>query len=204
MKPLTLQYAEQKMRAALDAGDLAQADLYGDLIDALEAVHQQPISLADAALWYASLGMPVFPLQPRRKIPYGGSHGFADATTEPIFIERWWRERPESNVGIATGHVVDVVDVDGEVGEVQMMRIIDEQPKFLSDSLGVVSTPRPGGRHFYIHASGRPNSASRRVGHIDVRGLGGYVVAPPSVLDEPYVGTYTWLRPLDVGAIGPP
>lgn len=65
-----------------------------------------------------------------------------------------------------------------------------------SDAIGKVSTPRAGGMHIYLPTSGRGNAAGIRgdygiLAGIDFRGLGGYVVAPPSVI--PGVGTYSWI-----------
>lgn len=66
--------------------------------------------------------------------------------------------------------------------------------------LGTVSTPRPGGMHVYIAATGSGNYAGMLPG-VDYRGRGGYVLAPPSVLDDredQHPGTYQWLRPLNL------
>jgi len=69
----------------------------------------------DAALHYAIAGHPVLPL--RGKVPVGSlvPHGCLDATTDIAQIEAWWDhgDRPW-NVGIATGHTVDVLDIDDE------------------------------------------------------------------------------------------
>jgi hypothetical protein len=59
----------------------------------------------------------VFPLQPRQKKPYRGTNGCKDATTDVTIVERWWSERPDSNIGLATGLVFDVIDLDGPEGE---------------------------------------------------------------------------------------
>ena len=51
-----------------------------------------PNQLKLAALQYASAGCPVFPLAPNSKIPYKGSKGFKDATTDLGIIKQWWSE----------------------------------------------------------------------------------------------------------------
>src|SRR6516162_2229047 len=43
------------------------------------------------ALWYAGHGYPVFPIQPKGKVPRT-AHGFKDATTDSATIRRWWNQ----------------------------------------------------------------------------------------------------------------
>ena len=49
--------------------------------------------LLAAALEYARMGWPVFPLN--GKIPFKGSHGVKDATTDLDQIRKWWRQHPK-------------------------------------------------------------------------------------------------------------
>jgi hypothetical protein len=84
---------------------------------------------------------------------------------------------------------VDCIDQDGTPGAVSWCRGAGWPPV-----VGVVSTPRPGGVHRYIRATGYGNAAGFAPG-MDLRGRGGYVVAPPSVIDGK---RYTWLRGLDL------
>ena len=140
------------------------------------------------------------PLQPGRKLPFPGSRGCKDATTDAEMIKRWWAAAPSANIGIATGHVVDVIDIDGPDG-IRAWLSLDAWPPIL----GSVNTPRLGGTHYYLAKTGRGNGAGRMPG-IDYRGMGGYVLAPPSHLDEqpgqPYGGHYTWRQPLTLGEAG--
>lgn len=187
---------EQELREALQAQRWAEVDRLGTLLDAgdeAERRRKASVHPGAAALWYASVGLPVFLLQPRSKIPYPKSHGFQDATLDPAQIRAWWRWAPDANIGIATGHRIDVIDIDGPAGNESLAQILDDLPP----RLGWVSTPRPGGRHFYVPATGRGNDAAILAG-IDYRGLGGYVVAPPSVTEQ---GAYRWIRPLDLPAV---
>src|SRR4051812_23226498 len=151
-----------------------------------------PPSATTAALWYASLGLPVFPLMPGSKMPFRATRGVLDATTNPVTIRRVFGS--SCNVGIATGSGVDVIDFDG----LEAHRIWGEEfpPKEYAPGdpvtgrlawqaagfspLGSVSTPRPGGLHVYVESQGRGNRAGlfRKGSHIDYRGIGGYVVAP--------------------------
>ncbi len=104
-----------------------------------------------------------------------------DASTNPEQIRKWWQKWPNANIGIATGAEsgLFVVDVDGEAGRSSVQELIDEQdwqPDTLTATTGK-------GSHLYFQHPGFPvktNAAQIGVG-IDVRGEGGYVVAPSSL-----------------------
>lgn len=192
MRPLTVDQLEQQMRTAMHTDDWATVADLEPRIDAATPP-RQPISVVSAALWYASIGLHIFPLQAGAKIPHRGTRGCKDAATDPDQIIEWWRRWPDSNVAIATGHLVDVIDIDGPEGVTSWARTTN-----LPAVLGTVNTPRAGGTHLYVAASGEGNAAGIFPG-VDIRGLGGYCVAPPSyVITDNYSGRYTWRRPLSV------
>jgi hypothetical protein len=133
------------------------------------------------ALAYARAGWPVFPLLPGSKEP-ATAHGFKDAVTDPGQIRHWWRRNPDRNVGIATGFPgPDVVDVDqhGDAGSGFAAWNQLRRGGLLTEPYAVISTPS-GGMHCYYPGTDQPNGSIRRH-HVDFRGHGGYVVAPPSV-----------------------
>lgn len=178
---------------ALRGLDLDRFEQLATLADqrhaAREARLARPAALAEAALWYARQGWPVFPLQPRGKKPYPGSRGLHDATTDTDQVGIWWTDRPASNIGLATGHVFDVIDVDGPPGFASLADLREDG--MIPPVLGKVWTPA-GGRHLFVAPTGDGNAAGLRPG-VDYRGLGGYVVAPPSV--HPNGGRYEWMQP---------
>lgn len=193
MTPPTLDDAIAELTDAYANGSPERIAVAEALVDRLDAPRPLPKPAA-SALWYAEvLGLRVFPLQAGSKVPWRGSNGCKDATTDSAQIRVWWAEAPDANVGIATGHLVDVIDVDGPAGVKTWAEIKDDLPPIL----GHVSTPRPGGNHLYVAASaGRGNKAGIFPG-IDYRGEGGYVVAPPSVITSgPHPGDYRWIKPL--------
>jgi hypothetical protein len=207
-----LAYAEaayvDACRANNGAGDVERVRVWEAEVDRLDpALNRKPVTTLQAALWYCNRGLKVFPLVYGRKIPHKGTAGFLDATSDVEVVRREWQRFPGSNIGIATGHLVDVIDIDGLKGVRSMLKHWDLfQPPML-DVLGTVSTPRPGGRHLYIAATGRKNGQKLAPG-VDFRGLGGYVVAPPSYVredepanGEPYAGTYSWLQPIDLSGL---
>ncbi len=186
---LTCDSVTEQIQEAVVADDMTEVDRLLEVLDELD-VPKPAVPLVSAALWYAEQGLRVFPLQARSKIPYPGTHGLHDASTDPAVIRAAWTHRPESNIGVATGHVVDVIDIDGAVGVKQWSQLIGTCS--LPPVLGVVSTPRPGGSHLYIAATGIGNKAGKWPG-VDYRGRGGYVVAPPSVNADGV--RYRWDRP---------
>lgn len=164
----------------------------------------EPPPLISAALWYVEQGLPVFPCKPGEKRPLT-RHGLYDASLNPELIRRWWEREPSANIGLPTGWVFDVVDIDGYAGQLTRAAYwCDGRQDCESAScthgifgqldakaIGKVSTPRDGGMHIYVPPSGSGNSAAlARLTGIDFRGKGGYVIAPPS--HTPH-GRYMWL-----------
>ena len=135
--------------------------------------------LRERALDYAALGFHVFALQAQGKKPRKDTHGLSDATTDAETILQWWEDFPEANVGIncgASGLVV--LDIDVKDGK-------DARPAIEGKDLsGAVCVRTPtGGFHYYWRAGGEAFQSGADlygVNGLDVRAVGGYVVAPPS------------------------
>lgn len=145
--------------------------------------------LLAAALRYAAAGWPVFPCKPGEKVPHGFlvPHGVKDASTCPDRITSWWSRSPLANVAIATGDPgPDVVDFDvtaGKPGRITYLQLL--AAGLLEGAHLVVATPS-GGRHLHYAGTEQGNGAIPRHG-VDFRGRGGYVLAPPSVVNgKPY------------------
>lgn len=184
LQTLTSRYLHA-LETGADTTDL-EAALDADTTQRAQRLHAKG-ALLSAALWYAEQGLRVFPLQPLGKIPLPGSKGFKDGTTDQAQIRAWWKVNPDFNIGIATGHRFDVIDFDGPEA-IAYGYANDVWPPVM----GKVSTPRPGGNHWYVEATGAGNRAGMAP-HVDYRGVGGYVVAPPSRTEQ---GDYEWLQPL--------
>jgi hypothetical protein len=98
-------------------------------------------------------------------------------------VRTWWQRRPDSNVAIRTGDEsgLVVVDVDPDHGGIASLRALVDAHGRLPDGPRVRTGS--GGWHLYFRHPGDPirNSAGTRLGvGVDVRGDGGYVIAPPS------------------------
>ncbi len=144
-----------------------------------------------AALACARHGWPVFPCKPGAKQP-ATLHGFKDASTDPGVITRWWSRMPGANVAVATGApAFDVLDVDVKA-DVDGLATMDrlKAAGLLAGALGIVRTPS-GGLHVYFRGTRQGNGSLPGHG-IDFRGLGGYVLIPPSTVDDAAYEVVDW------------
>lgn len=126
---------------------------------------------------YAEAGIPVFPCKEDGKEP-ATDNGFKDSTTDLTIIDNWWEQNPNFNLAICPEFAgLFVVDIDPGAAKSDISML----PQTYT-----VRTPR-GGWHFYYEGTGR-TTASKFAPHIDTRGVGGYVLVPPSkVKGAPYI-----------------
>lgn len=94
-------------------------------------------------------------------------------------VERWWVKYPDSMIGIVTGKISNlaVIDVDSK----------DENdiPSAFGGYKDIPTVSTPRGFHFYFrYQDGITNTVNIGGKKIDIRGEGGYVVAPPSRTDN--------------------
>lgn len=147
--------------------------------------------LLAAALDYAQRGWHVFPLRPRGKTPLT-RHGYKDASADPDAIRAWWDQWPDANVGVATGLVsgLIVLDIDGPTGMNALRQLLAVYGRLPSTVVAITA------RGCHIYLAGRVacscSSDKKEDGGIDIRGDGGYVVAPPSIHETGFV--YRWER----------
>ena len=136
--------------------------------------------------WYAEeMNWAVFPL--KGKVPFAGTRGCLEATTDRKGIQEWEALYAPCNWGVATGEVSDifVVDIDDWASWVRLVQ--------MNGDIGepCISITPSGGCHLWYAMPGEDirNSTAQVAAGIDIRGTGGYVVAPPSRLPE---GSYHW------------
>lgn len=137
--------------------------------------------LLEAALRYAAMGFLVFPCLSGQKVP-ATAHGVKDGTTDVERIKSWWQSSPY-NVGVCTGPEsgIFVIDVDPRNGGAYAMP---------ADGFPTVHTGGGGQHHYYRWPAGVSKMRPTLSTGVDVKGAGGYVIAPPSVTENVYV----WLR----------
>jgi hypothetical protein len=170
-------------------------------------------ALLDAALGYAARGIPVYPVHWPRPIPGEASlgcscrhgpvcdrpakhplvrHGVNDATTSPAQLERWWSRWPHANIGLATGIIFDALDIDGLAGLASLQQLARTADlRFPGPQVATGG----GGWHHWFTPTGLGNRPPRGLAHVDWRGVGGCVLAPPSRHSSGRI--YRWVRGLD-------
>ena len=157
-----------------------------DAIDVFAEVNG--MRLADAAARFAAVGLPVFPCVPGEKRPLV-RRGFRDASTDAQQVAAWWSRWPAANIGIPTGVVsgVEVVDVDVHQSGTGFPAFREAHREgYAAGWAALVRTPS-GGLHAYYPADpGRPQPSWQAAhAHVDFRGDGGYIIAPPSEVLRP-------------------
>lgn len=166
--------------------------------------------MIETALEYASRGWAVFPVKPNEKTPLT-QHGCKDASNDPAKVEELFQKYPKANIGIATGEASGfwAFDVDVKAGAqgLQSLKRLQDEHGALPLTLSA-QTPSHG-QHLYFKCLANISNRTNVVAGIDVRGDGGYVVAPPSIIkrqkylwltqDEPIAEAPDWLIELVKG-----
>lgn len=146
------------------------------------------MSLPDAAGRFAAAGVPVFPCVPGGKRPLL-EHGFHEASTDVGQVAAWWRRWPTANIGIPTGAAsgVEVVDVDVHTAGTGFPAFrAAHREGHATGWAALVRTPSGGMHAYYPVDLDRPQASWHAArAHVDFRGAGGYVIAPPSVIARP-------------------
>lgn len=145
-----------------------------------------------AALAYEAKGYSVIPLKPKDKIPL--IPAWTQYQTERADREQiglWWRTWKDANLGIVTGALsgLFVIDCDSPEAATALKPTLGDL-----EGVGIVATGK-GFHLYYAHGANEyPNKAAIRP-HVDFRGDGGYVVAPPSIHSNGKV--YEWAKPIN-------
>ena len=160
----------------------------------MDAVNNQRFK--NAALTYALLyGWSVFPVIPQGKKPATAT-GFKEATRDPAIIAQWWDCNPEYNIGVATGGANDgifVIDLDesAEKGVSGIKTLSEYETTHGALPATIVSQTPRGGRHLLYRSDGDVKCKTGIYPGVDIRGSGGYIVVPPSVVNGK---EYRWIN----------
>lgn len=135
-----------------------------------------------SALGYAAGGLRVFPCVGKTPLT---QHGCTDASTDVPTIRGWWARWPTAAVGVATGAASGLWVLDSDVkngmnGEQTLDSLVAAHGDI--PDAPTVKTPSGGYHRWFRWPSGVAvkNSVCRIGEGLDVRGDGGYVIAPPS------------------------
>lgn len=157
--------------------------------------------LLESAIFYVEKGWYVFPCRENPSIPFLKKgklkilkektpytrYGLNDASQDINQIKKWWIEHPTAMIGVNCGlSNIFVLDVDTKNGR----NGIDTFMKLNIDDSGALHSMTPSGG-LHIIFSGKGKTTTNPVTGLDTRGIGGYIIAPPSkVLVGKTTGSY--------------
>lgn len=136
--------------------------------------------LGDAALAYLKQGRSVVPVAPGKKYPpLLKWEPYQSKLPTEAEVAGWWEETPDANIALITGRIsgISVIDFDGDEGK----------QSFVHDLQGAVPktlfhhTPR--GAHVIVEYEPDLKQTAGALPGVDIRNDGGYIIAPPSVVN---------------------
>lgn len=130
---------------------------------------------------FIEAGFYLLPLQKGSKIP-ATKHGVKDATVDAEILTAKV-EKNQYNVGIACGKLSNIIvlDIDGDIGK-RSLGLLEEEFGEIPVTY-TVETPNNGLHFYFTYSEGIKNRVGILPG-IDVRSDGGYVVSPPSKIED--------------------
>jgi putative DNA primase/helicase len=155
--------------------------------------------------------------------PIRGTGGLKKASTDPEQIAAWWKRWPNALIGLAAGHPARGTESDAQPAGLRLFVLdfdpredpatgevwtLDRLKRETEEQLGCALPPSMAaltpsdGVHLYLLVGDDGPSITNRGNlpdHVDVRGLGGYVIAPPSVMADGR--RYRWHRKEPIGGI---
>ena len=140
-----------------------------------------------AALDLVTDGYYVIPLGPnKRPLVKGWQNKASDDARQ---VERWWAKWPDAMPGLPSGKrngftVLDIDQKNGRDGFAELKALGLDVESLSPSEVETAS----GGRHLYFRWGGQGNSAAGLPAGLDVRGEGGFVVAPGAINSK---GVYT-------------
>lgn len=142
------------------------------------------------ALKYHAMGFSVIPITPATKKPACKWKSYQSVMASREQIVEWFGNSScESyNIGIVTGPIsgIDVIDFDS----------IEAYDKFRNDYPDIETPTVKSGKGYHLYLKHKPGTKNtqnnEKIKGIDIRGEGGYIIAPPSIHISGNV--YRWLE----------
>ena len=145
----------------------------------------------DTARRYLARGWSLLPLRSQDKRPLVAWEPLQSSHPSAEQVADWFGRWPDANIGIVTGEISNliVLDIDPKHGGDASLDRLERQFGQLPATIEV--TTGGGGHHFYFaHPGGLIRSRTGLAQGVDLRGDGGYIVAPPSIHPSGY--PYLW------------
>lgn len=150
----------------------------------------EPANLA-VALSLAAKGFAVFPVQsggPKAKAPMPFFRWRDQSCSDPTVIREWWRKWPDAapalDVGKSGLFVIDADRHDPEHDGVEAWAAVMEGAQASPYGIPIVATPNEGNHWIFRQEGGLGNRKGRLPKGVDVRGDGGYIVAPGAIMAD--------------------
>lgn len=149
-------------------------------------------SLQSEALIYAQNNFKIFPLKVNSKSEQVLKSWKEEATNDINQVTKWWLTNSQYNIGLKTGSGLIVIDIDCKNGKNGLEQI---KPFLANFPKTKIAKTCHGGYHFYYKVDREVRNFVDLFDGVDVRGDGGYVLAPPSIVDDK---SYTWVNDLQI------
>jgi hypothetical protein len=148
-------------------------------------------TIAQAALEYLQRHWSVIPVLPFEKRPAIRWMAFQNRYASEDEVRGWFEQWPTANVGIVTGAIsgLVVLDIDPKHGgNASLAELVVQHGPFPHS---IEALTGGGGRHIYFsHPGGLVRNKAGIMAGMDLRGDGGFIVAPPSVHESGNL--YSW------------
>jgi Bifunctional DNA primase/polymerase, N-terminal/Primase C terminal 1 (PriCT-1) len=139
-------------------------------------------SISGAIHEYIRRGWSIIPIKPGDKRPLVRWEEFQRRYSGEEEAHGWFRAWPDAGIGIVTGAISGLVVIDVDIrhgGDVSLEALERENGQLPAT---VECLTGGGGRHLYFaHSGGLIRNKAGLTPGVDLRGDGGYVVAPPSL-----------------------
>lgn len=145
---------------------------------------QNTKNILQAALDYQAKGLSVMPVGANKKPLLDSWKEYQKRRASPDEIKSWLERYPDMNIAIITGKISGLV-------------VVDIEKSGRSEGYPPTVTAKSGGEgiHLYYKHPGYEVRNGAKVRELtDIRGDGGYIIAPPSVS---YKGEYQWILSMD-------
>src|SRR2546425_22943 len=139
-------------------------------------------SMDEAIHDYIGRGWSIIPIRPGDKRPLVRWEEFQLRRPLEEEARGWFRTRPDAGIGVVTGAISSLVVIDLDLRHGGDVGLEDLERQHARLPITVECRTGGGGRHLYFaHPGGLIRNKVGLAPGVDLRGDGGYVVAPPSV-----------------------
>ena len=138
-------------------------------------------ALLDAALQYLAEGRSIVPVKEGQKAPpHVAWEEYQKRRPTEEEVQAWWEKWPTANIAIVTGGIsgITVIDLDGPEGMASARANL-----LTGQHLETRIHKTPKGHHILCKYDSRFHTGAGFLPGVDVRNDGGYIIAPPSVVD---------------------